>query len=454
MKQSPKKQKPENLKTKDSSDNNSEEPGDKKSSLFISRCEDEEESKMISISTKQDYDIVSELESKASLTSRGGYHDAIKQLYLGEPKWSKSSSWVKPVPHRVYKIKTIWTEESKFDTEVRRRYSHFAWLRKMLIKEYEACAVPVLPDKSLFERISSHESDFIKERMRKMKHFLTLVRSHRKLQQSDYFKAFLCENDKIFKSTLKNLKLLEESDKSPVVQKTKGWLSVASSSFGKVFTKGNAFNLENLVPGVKNLLSKPDDEYNSGDLLVNKYAEKLEVLKQSFIDLYKLADKIHENRSIECKLERGAYHVMDTSHTFEDKKLQKKVEENTEIAKKRGDIAYNNLVELKDLLYATESHLVWIESVQDLIERKNELCEKLLKIKNDMKNSPLNHHEIESCKYLLSLTERRDIMIKGIRKEMEKLRIGTRDFYPRYINTGFIVSQLKYYQKSCDFYVS
>lgn len=77
-----------------------------------------------------------------------------------------------------------------------------------------------------------------------------------------------------------------------------------------------------------------------------------------------------------------------------------------------------------------------------------------MKIKNDMKNSPLNHHEIESCKYLLSLTERRDIMIKGIRKEMEKLRIGTRDFYPRYINTGFIVSQLKYYQKSCDFYVS
>lgn len=138
LKEPAKKEKQENLKTKDSSDNNSEERADKKSSLFISRCEDDEESKMLGVSAKQDYDIVSDFESKASLTSRGGYHDAIKQLYLGEPKWSKSSSWVKPVPHRVYKVKTIWSEESKFDTDVRRRYSHFVWLRKMLIKEFES----------------------------------------------------------------------------------------------------------------------------------------------------------------------------------------------------------------------------------------------------------------------------------------------------------------------------
>ena len=69
-----------------------------------------------------------------------------------------------------------------------------------------------------------------------------------------------------------------------------------------------------------------------------------------------------------------------------------------------------------------------------------------------MKNSPLNHHEIESCKYLLDLTERREKIIRGIRKEMNKLRIGTRDFYPRYVEKNFIRGQLNFYQDSLNLY--
>lgn len=146
---------------------------------------------MLNHSSQHEFDVITELESKISTTSRESMFEEIQELYLGEPKWFKSSSWVKPMPHRVYKIKTVWSEINRFDTEVRRRYRHFTWLRKMLLKDFEHCAVPVLPDKSIFERMSSHESDFIKERIRKMKHFLTLVRSHRKLQQSDCLKAFL-----------------------------------------------------------------------------------------------------------------------------------------------------------------------------------------------------------------------------------------------------------------------
>jgi hypothetical protein len=64
-----------------------------------------------------------------------------------------------------------------------------------------------------------------------------------------------------------------------------------------------------------------------------------------------------------------------------------------------------------------------------------------------MKNSPLNHYEIASCRYLLNLTERREKIIKGIIVEMEKLTIGTRDFYPRYVDNGFLVSQYEFYKK-------
>lgn len=374
----------------------------------------------------------------------------IQELYLSEPGWVKSSSWVKPVPHRVYKVKTIWCEVNKFDTEVHRRYRHFIWLRKMLIREFEHWAVPVLPEKTIFERVCAHKSDFIKERMRKMKHFLTLLRSHKTLKESDYFKTFLCESDQIFKSTIKNLTLLEE-DKIPVVQKAKGWFSAASESFGNIISKANKMG-EAIIPSIKNLLSSSDELYDSGDLLVKKYSEKLELLHQSFIDVYKLATEIHARRSEECKVERGFHHALDNLKSANNESLAKLLSKNAQSSKIWGDDAYKNLVELEELLYATESHIVWIESVQDLIERKNSLWEKLLTVQNEMKESPLNHHEIESWRYLLDLTKRRDKIIRGIRKEMEKLSIGTKDFYPRYIETKFIKSQLEFYTNSLILY--
>jgi hypothetical protein len=206
-----------------------------------------------------------------------------------------------------------------------------------------------------------------------MKHFLTLVRSHRKLQQSDYLKSFLCESDNIFRSTIKNLKLIEDDDASPTVKEKKGWLSLTGSSFGNMLSKATDFNIENVIPGIKGLLSSSDEVYDSGDLRIKKYAEKLEILKESFIDLYKLANSIHENRSAECKLERGFNFALDSFTSIENPDLKKMVDTYEGISKIRGNEAYENLVQLEHTIYAIESHLVWIESVQDLIERKDAL---------------------------------------------------------------------------------
>lgn len=127
---------------------------------------------------------------------------------------------------------------------------------------------------------------------------------------------------------MKNLILLEENDKSPVVQKTKGWLSAASNQFGKMLSKSSTFHIENIVPGVKILLSKSDDDYDAGDLMVKKYKDKLEVLKQSFVDLYKLAQNMHESRSDECKMERELSHALDSLHSLNDKDVQKEIDSN------------------------------------------------------------------------------------------------------------------------------
>mmetsp|Transcript_12656 Transcript_12656/g.11211 ORF Transcript_12656/g.11211 Transcript_12656/m.11211 type:complete len:252 (+) Transcript_12656:868-1623(+) len=248
-----------------------------------------------------------------------------------------------------------------------------------------------------------------------------------------------------------NLKSLEETERSPANQKTKSWLKSASNSFGNFISKANKLG-DSIVPSIKSLLSSSNDAYDNGDLLVKRYSEKLELIHQSFVDLYKLATEIHITRSEECKIERGFYYVLNNCKSTHNQDLSNQVNGNFDSSKVRGDESYNNLVELEELLYATESHLVWIESVQDLIARKNELCEKLIQKKTEMKNSPLNHHEIESCKYLLELTERREKIIRGIRKEMEKFRVGTLDFYPRYVENKFIKSQLSFYTNSFNLY--
>lgn len=110
----------------------------KKVDMFISRNEEDEEYKTIDITSKQEFDVITEVESQLSQSTRESAFEVIQELYLGEPKWHKSSSWVKPMPHRVYKIRTVWSHLNRLDTEVHRRYSHFIWLQKMLITEFES----------------------------------------------------------------------------------------------------------------------------------------------------------------------------------------------------------------------------------------------------------------------------------------------------------------------------
>ena len=165
---------------------------------------------------------------------------------------------------------------------------------------------------------------------------------------------------------------MEENDDNPAITSTRGWISAASNSFGKFISKANKLG-ESILPSIKNLLSSTDDDIDSGDLMVKKYSEKLEVLHLSFVDLYKLATEIHNRTSEECKIERGLYFCLSNCKSVENKDLINLVDDNSKISQIRGDESYKNLVELEELLYATESHLVWIESVQDLITRKNEL---------------------------------------------------------------------------------
>lgn len=98
----------------------------------------------------------------------------------------------------IYKIssKTTLTSFKNQINSVRRRYSHFLWLRNQLLEDYPGCIVPPLPEKSLIGAVEKYVStidtkNLLQYRQRSLTKFLARVGEHNELQQSSHLQAFL-----------------------------------------------------------------------------------------------------------------------------------------------------------------------------------------------------------------------------------------------------------------------
>lgn len=120
------------------------------------------------------------------------------------------------------------------------------------------------------------------------------------------------------------------------------------------------------------------------------------------------------------------------------------------MSKQRAEDSYNTIVLLNKFIYATESHIVWIESMQDLISRKNEMSDKLSKLHTDIRKRNVTSYEVDTQKYLLSLTERREAIVRGVKEEINLFKIGNNDYYDRWVHSGFIMDQLNFYAREYD----
>ena len=124
--------------------------------------------------------------------------------------------------------------------------------------------------------------------MRKMKHFLTLILSHRKLKYSEYFIPFLCESDKIFELTIKINEIDQENEEKV---EDKGWFSYARSSISNVVSTAQNIKIKTLVPQFVNYITgsqHSDDE----DQDLSKLEKGIEKLKLSFVEFYELLSNI------------------------------------------------------------------------------------------------------------------------------------------------------------------
>lgn len=111
----------------------------------------------------------------------------------------------------------------------------------MLLKEFEHCAVPVIPEKYILERTLDNNSPFVKERARKLRHFISIIFSHPHLMKSKSIRTFLTENDEVF---IDNRKKEIES----INQKEgKGLFSYASDSFKSLYKKATEINYSKLL---------------------------------------------------------------------------------------------------------------------------------------------------------------------------------------------------------------
>lgn len=145
-------------------------------------------------------------------------------------------------------------------------------------------------------------------------------------------------------------------------------------------------------------------------------------------------------------MERNLRFILDNIPEFDNINNTELLNAVSQSAKKQSDAAYENSNHLIELIYASESHLVWIESVQDLIARTHSLISKTNEMKSKISITKSQKGEIDLYKELISLTQRKEEMNTGVKKEVERLKIGTADFYERWAYTGLILNQYEYFK--------
>ena len=80
---------------------------------------------------------------------------------------------------------------------VQRRYTDFEWLQDKLLAKMSEWAVPLLPDRSVYDKFKDNNSDFVKTRVRGLQHFMTIIISLQHLRSQSEVTFFLRENKEV-----------------------------------------------------------------------------------------------------------------------------------------------------------------------------------------------------------------------------------------------------------------
>lgn len=265
--------------------------------------------------------------------------------------------------------------------KVARRYSNFEALQKILISHYPEHIVPVIPEKSLTEKVTNDNSDETKKRMRGFERFLNTVKDHPVMKTSAVFNKFL-KDDTFPTDTTSGEDANLEEDTSTVTKYLSSWWGAISTTVMGTNPNSEAknpsdkdFRYQTDLKKLNSLLAFVTRLYaNSAslrDLLNNEYENTRNIgsvmgsLKSSIAELegIKNSEDVDFEESKTFEQEKNLPEDSFTGKSSADERLKQSTENmNSE---------NSNDKEISSVIISMEAGIDTLKSAIEAIERRN-----------------------------------------------------------------------------------
>ncbi|KAK4170298.1 putative sorting nexin-4 [Cladorrhinum sp. PSN259] len=269
---------------------------------------------------------------------------------------------------------TTFSTFQKPTTSVRRRFTDFVFLYKVLSEEYQACAVPPLPDKQRMEYVRGDRfgADFTQRRAYSFQRFLARIALHPVLRRASILHAFLESPD--WNATMRSRSargLLTPGGAGHEIGGQASQAAGESSSIFNTFTDSvmNAFSKthkpDRRFVDVKEKADKLDEDLNLVEKVIARVARREADIEADYKDLAEQFQKlIILEPGVESAVHAFAASVEDSASSL--KKLKESTDQDY-LGSLRDMVAYSGA--LKNLLKAREQKQVDYEQLIDYLTK-------------------------------------------------------------------------------------
>jgi hypothetical protein len=194
------------------------------------------------------------------------------------------------------------------------------------------------------------------------------------------------------------------------------------------------------------------DNYEGQEGKVNKIEEKLLKLRLHVDKLKNELETLTRIRFEEAQISHKLNEIISYQSTdnFKNNNLfessKSVMETNHKLAIENKKTVENNL------FFATESHLVWIDSVLDLLRRRKEMKNRLEFITQKLMDGNDKEAEYDFANEQITLQEKVVNIDGGLNFELQLLNEGSMNFFQDKLYANFIVTQNEYLSECIKYY--
>lgn len=171
-------------------------------------------------------------------------------------------------------------------------------------------------------------------------------------------------------------------------------------------------------------------------------------MRSYFTSLKACIEKYSEIRYEEGKIEHQFHELLNERPELSESNTTSLLKSVGESNKKLYELAMNNKTELENkLFFDTESHLVWIESVIDLLQRRRELKDRLSFIDKKLQDQNDQSVQYDFANEQINLIGRCKKLTTGVIQEVDLLKKGTNEFFKDKLWKEFFTCQQIYIDK-------